>query len=258
VSRPRQASWSALRWAGPPLLCGALLGCSLADYEDRMAAAQERIKRFDDENRFLGEPLEIPTYKVVRTEGENPGEEQVPVGRLFLRAPKAVNKVAENKAQAAPNVPVTFLYQTEQKKKNQPPQVMDPATGVPIAPIEEVDLAFRDIKKPEEIEQFANEIADRFTGDKTSGTRTVSPLGRRPMTFKNVEAIEKIKDGPLRRSVFVYYAGGKAVAIVYHSRGPLDSVAAAIEHSLSTMGFGDDQTSQNLAWFKRSAPRGIK
>jgi hypothetical protein len=55
-----------------------LAGCGVAGYEKQMQDAEVRIRRFDDENRLLGDPLIIPT----------PPKEQ-PIA-LFLRPPKGV------------------------------------------------------------------------------------------------------------------------------------------------------------------------
>jgi hypothetical protein len=56
----------------------ALTGCGVAGYEKQMQEAEVRIQRFDEENRLLGDPLELPAL---------PKELAV---TLFLRPPKGV------------------------------------------------------------------------------------------------------------------------------------------------------------------------
>src|SRR5258708_7608333 len=76
------------RRAGPALLLLAACGCGLGDYEGKMTAAQERLKRFEEEFRLLDGPLSVPTVEVKGS--------RVPVANLFLRPPRGIATQADN------------------------------------------------------------------------------------------------------------------------------------------------------------------
>jgi len=62
-----------------------MMGCGLADYEAKMAAAQAAVKQFDDENKYLEEyPIEWPPDK----EGGKGARE----ADLFFRPPKGIGR----------------------------------------------------------------------------------------------------------------------------------------------------------------------
>jgi hypothetical protein len=86
------------------LLIG-VAGCGLADYQSRMDAQRERVKEFDDANRSLDEPIEIPLLpseklkepkddvKEQRTEEANPAW----LFDFYLRLPKGFGKTPKDK-----------------------------------------------------------------------------------------------------------------------------------------------------------------
>jgi hypothetical protein len=59
------------------------------------------------------------------------------------------------------------------------------------------------------------------------------------------------RENPVRWSVFVHDAGGRAVAVVYQVRGAPEASAAAVEMSLESLGV-DDEAALRTAWGKRS------
>lgn len=81
----------ANRWRS--VLMAALLGvggCGLSDYERHMDAERERVKLYDEENRVLGDAIEVPTEKAKETE-----EKPAWPFEVFLRLPAGVSgKVA--------------------------------------------------------------------------------------------------------------------------------------------------------------------
>ena len=62
------------------LLLAALpaAGCGLADYENKMRETDARLQRFDEENKVLGDPLQLP------------GGDAATPAAVFLRPPKGV------------------------------------------------------------------------------------------------------------------------------------------------------------------------
>jgi hypothetical protein len=70
-------------------LCVALLtsaGCGVADYEKKMQDAEVRVQRIDEENRLLGDPLDVPARS------------GAPAVVVFLRPPKGVPSVPQKDA----------------------------------------------------------------------------------------------------------------------------------------------------------------
>ena len=63
----------------------ALTGCGVAGYEKQMQEAEVHVLRFDDENRLLGPPLDVPAALP-----------KAPTISLYLRPPKGV-KIVSNK-----------------------------------------------------------------------------------------------------------------------------------------------------------------
>jgi hypothetical protein len=93
-----------------PMLLAILLigvtGCGLADYQSRMDAQRERVKEFDDANRALDDPIEIPMLPVEKPkeplkDGINdPGKDEANPAWLFdfyLRLPKGFGKTPKDK-----------------------------------------------------------------------------------------------------------------------------------------------------------------
>jgi hypothetical protein len=65
----------------------ALSGCGLADYEAKMAEEQARVRRIEDENKNLEEPLEIPPPKTEK-------EKEAKLPDFFFRPPKGISRAA--------------------------------------------------------------------------------------------------------------------------------------------------------------------
>jgi hypothetical protein len=63
----------------------ALTGCGVANYEKQMQEAEVRIQRIDEENRLLGDPLNIPTLP------------KTPSVSVFIRPPLGVSPTTSRK-----------------------------------------------------------------------------------------------------------------------------------------------------------------
>jgi hypothetical protein len=80
-------SWSArasLLFSGLVL---AACGCGLGDYEKHMDEEQAFLKEFDDENKALGAPLEMPMKSAKVGKTAMPNDDALPV-KFFLRPPR--------------------------------------------------------------------------------------------------------------------------------------------------------------------------
>src|SRR6266702_4056486 len=64
-----------------------LVGCGLADYEAKMAEEQARVRRIEEENKNLEDPLDIPAPKKENEKDPRPPD-------LFIRPPKGISHTA--------------------------------------------------------------------------------------------------------------------------------------------------------------------
>jgi len=65
----------------------ALSGCGLADYEAKMAEEQARVRRIENENKNLEDPLDIPPPKTEK-------EKEAKLPDFFFRPPKGISRAA--------------------------------------------------------------------------------------------------------------------------------------------------------------------
>jgi hypothetical protein len=71
-----------VRFLGLAAMLLLLPACGLRDYENSMRKTQERVERFNDETKYLDEPVNIPTRKEKDVD--------MPVAQVFFRPPKGV------------------------------------------------------------------------------------------------------------------------------------------------------------------------
>jgi hypothetical protein len=191
-------------------------GCGLADYEKKMAQAEARLQRFEDESRVLDIPLSVPLRPA-----KKPGGKPTAFN-LFLRPPKGINNTAENEKE--PRNRLLFSYRPRGRT----------ATG----PFTLVELAIGDKET-----EFRAEVLGSFSGsgNTTSSVRALRPPGREPLTFETTE----FDDGQHFYSVNFWKNQTNQVAIVYWVASAQKSQATTpIKMSLETFGFGIDAVKQ--------------
>jgi hypothetical protein len=66
------------------LLLLGVPACGLSDYETLMDQAQKRADQFQDEKKYLDEPVKIPTKK------EKENDFELPIAEVFFRPPKGI------------------------------------------------------------------------------------------------------------------------------------------------------------------------
>jgi hypothetical protein len=71
-------------------------GCGLSEYEKRMDQQDLALKRFDEESKALGEPLDSPMLIDVKTSAARP----ILVVEFFLRPPKGTHSKAKDAEEA--------------------------------------------------------------------------------------------------------------------------------------------------------------
>jgi hypothetical protein len=95
------------------LLLGALFlgaaGCGLPDYEQKIDAQRTRVAEFDELNRVLDDPVEMPTLPAPKAAKDS--KEEVPAWppELFLRLPRGFGSAPKEKALGDPSFPM-FRY----------------------------------------------------------------------------------------------------------------------------------------------------
>lgn len=80
--------WTRARRLIVALSLLAVPACGLSDYEARMEETQKREERFREENKYLGEPVKIPSRK------DKEGQE-IALASMFFRPPKGIQSTGE-------------------------------------------------------------------------------------------------------------------------------------------------------------------
>jgi hypothetical protein len=153
-------------------LLGLLLlasGCGVDDYEKKMIEAQHRIARFEEEDRVLGRPLEIPKHT-------DKNDIKRPWANLFFRPPKGISYQPVESGGDNSEVVLRggLLY-------DYLPPPKTTAGG-----IARVELAFGE-QKPEELR---TEVMRRFTSTSNPQSRQRSFRIQGRQTGTNFETIE--------------------------------------------------------------------
>lgn len=255
----------------PFLLIG---GCGLAEYEAQMLDSQQRVERFDEENRLLGTPLQIPTKNV-----PSPGNPKIEVStkliNVTIRPPKGIDPVYnpalwQNKfyqylptptkgpvvpggnikpGQPQPGQPQPGQPQPGQPQPGQPqPNPVNSALQDANSPVEgilEVLLAWDDTDL--ETSKFSEEILKYFTSVSPLPpplVRTVN-IRRRPAFNCDIYDIAEA-DGKIYR-VVIRKQNKSNLAVVYHlASGKLQvaRVSRALDLSVESIFFLPETTAQ--------------
>jgi hypothetical protein len=211
---------------GLGLLC--LAGCGLADYEARMAESQKRLQRTEEENAVLDEPLVMPT--------EVKDGVSLPLGNVFLRPPRGINKDSNNEAREQ------FFYAY-------------PLRPTAAQPFSKMEIAFG----PKNVEQDFGEVMFGYFQrlGKMDRKQPFQPPGR-TLQFDVVE-VELGQDRYV--SVNVPRGIARSMALIYYYKIPANqkgSIQRVIQISLSTFGSDADVLKQQMAYqqgLRWTAPR---
>ncbi len=132
------------------LFLGTVLGCGLADYEDKMKQSQKKLERFDEEVRALDEPIQLPKKKV---KDKDKGEREEPIALIFLRPPRGIQPKASK--------PEGDLYRFPRAPQpGQQPAPTPGATPSASSPFLDVCVVWKSDK--EDPDNFARSILQRF------------------------------------------------------------------------------------------------
>lgn len=222
-------------------------GCGLTDYYDRFDKDQARLAAWDEENRLLAPPVQLPSRKRAA-----PGRQPGPVLEVFLRPPVGIAPT--------PTVEVDdFLYHYARGTAASNPtpgtgQASDPYQGV-----EDVYLAVAVQPEKDKDREFVDEVC-KFFGVPPTRPEEVAPVkpagGGPPLQFYNIgfnltEDAGKLKRGSY--SIFFYFEGAMQVAVVFRVAPGRETTATLnkqFQYSLGTLAVGS-AGSQKLARYGR-------
>jgi len=199
-----------LSWLVPGLLV-AVLGCGLGDYEEKMTEEQQRIDRFDKENKELADgPLELPNVKG----GVQPD--------VFLRPPKGINLRPEERKYS------DRFYRYSKKGSSD---------------FSNVYLGWADKDKAKD---FRTKVLSAFSGREPTSTKMTDPWGREGLTLDTVTGEETTRT----YYIYLYPKDEHKVALIYEvpKQG---KVSEALQASLNTLALDKDAADQRKEGNKR-------
>lgn len=166
------------------LVCAALAGCGVTEYDRQMANEQERLQAMEDEARYLDkESLKWPPafLEARAASGEVP--------QVTLRPPKGIALTAEDK-------PTGVLAQYQGSTGN----------------FQALYLAAKNQKRDE----FLREVMQALGGQPASSLQAVAkqPFGQEPIPFDAYPPIER-GGGKVVHHVYFHSRGNLQVAIVF-------------------------------------------
>ncbi len=207
-------------------------GCGMAEYEEKMKGAQERLKRREIEDRDLGQPADIPTR---RADAKSP---PAPVARLFIRLPKGL-----------------ALPQRGRKDPKDPPERLlytyAPGKAIDASPFIEAGLAFGLLDD--------KDFAGRVMGVMRAATSERKTFAH-PVTVPGRPQVPMIRttfdSGTAACSLNVYRGKTGQIAIVYvWDKAKQQQAGPIVELSLQTLAV-DDDADRALAELSMGGPLG--
>ena len=237
------------RSASVALLAVLLAGCGLAEYEDKMVASQARVQRFDDDNKYLGEPLAVPLRKVKVKQGDDKEVEQdEPVAELFLRPPRGIDPKWDDKDKTQPGL--FYHYKAAETGRGGQPA---PPGDDPAAVGAFTDLYLAIASEPK---KFADRVVGHFppAGPATSRRLDVQPFGRQPLSFEVTDFDAKDKT---HVAVNVLLGNRTNLAVVFKMKNydkNRDALDEARRRCLESLALDQDAAKARLAYTKRKPP----
>jgi hypothetical protein len=202
--------------------CGALGGCGLSDYEEKLAQEQRRMDYIVEEDKVLAGPIELPTRE---------GEDKPP--DVFFRPPRGIRRTPGDDPV---NAPLATYH------KDRPDCLFDAV------------LVYATTKDRED---FWREVFRPFTGvgpsDLVPDPSPPQPFDGRAIPFETVTG----RGTQANCSVYGYHADGAHVAIVYClAPGRTDDGQARTEKrfSLASLVVGPE-AKKRRAYFSGEAPK---
>ena len=208
----------------------ACTGCGVSEYQALMESEQKRIELIDEENKFLGDPVELPFRSAAPA---NP--QDLPKPDVFFRLPKGFATKPEEKPFAE------FFYHFT-RKPNPPRSRVSPAD----APAQENSI--QDVYLAVAFDNKTKEFSDKVfqLNPKVSEMPRISkePPGRAKLEYQMFSGSDAAN--PPSTYLFYFYQNpgqNILIAVVFHL--PKDkeqdaNVSKAINYSLQSLAVGSD------------------
>jgi hypothetical protein len=224
-------------------------GCGLADYEKRMDAQRARLRVVDEENRYLGEMLELPPPDM-------DGVAAVPFD-FFVRLPRGISPtVADKNGSYVIGDQVVYRYPGSAEGTN-----VFLAAAVAAAPDHEKKLKKGEVTPEEFREKFQralgaivketlrpSEKSERVTRPAT--TYTAEKLPSLDFDYFALEDDPALKDAT-HVAVYVHQRGARLLALAFQVPQAVKTEQAAqqgIDLCLRSLDIGDDAPRKRTAF----------
>src|SRR5262245_17216482 len=209
------------RLTGLTLIAAALTAAGCGDYESRMRDQQKRLERFDEENKYLEDALEL--RKV-----EDNKETSAP--EVFVRAPKGISREAEKAALSAGG-PYRYL---KSQSKDGPFVEMHAAVG------------------PATDKDFRENVVKALGGYFREGSEKRG-LSRNPPDREQQIVFDGWENPQTEYKVFFCQQGGIQLALGFlPDKSRAGGSAMALGYCLDTVAFQSDAGKARTAWLRLS------
>jgi hypothetical protein len=248
------------RYSGPVAALGLLLclsGCGLDAYEKKAVAEQERIRRFDEADQVLGNPVDFPAKPVNPVPANFARNEN-----LFFRAPVVISQKPDG-------FPVDgYLYRyartgvpTAAGAPPRRPALPPPAIFGPLSPELEKEGGFREmfigLANDGKVQEFKKRVLTSFQLNTKPAALTVERFGRSPIKYDTWSFTDPAKPSSFYL-IYVTQSERYLVALVFHvgrEKYKNKAVTDTIRYSLESLVLGSDATLVNQNYRQRPPPK---
>jgi hypothetical protein len=219
------------------LLSGA--GCGLSEYEEKMVSEQKRIDYLDNENYYLGEPIQLPPPAAPPA-----GQEPKPTVDVFFRVPSGISKTAD----AKPLGDLLHRYLKVQVQRTYGRAARPADASLPENPFEEVQVAVAGDREHDDFVKTVLAPYERY--EKSNMTLvTKEAFGRHPLKFQTLTCTytdAKTQAG-WAYLIYFYQQQNWHMAFVFvlpKDRATSKDVLKVVDLSLQSLGLGAEAAQQ--------------
>jgi hypothetical protein len=238
------------------LLIGAS-GCGLSDYQNRMDAQRVRVQEFDEGNRLLDDPIDMPKIKF-----QDSQEQAAWPFEVFLRLPKGYSTMPKEKdpynypfpfyrysggSEGATNIFVVAAFiQDPQKDQEQAKYYAKNFPGYVRGALEEFSMKTHKVKHlfPDKVEIKTREV------------KPVTPYPDPKIVFKSSqytdESNKQLKDHSVFEVFFREQANKQVCIVVQRPARPANAaeLSKSIEACLGSLDISSDANAKRYAYKK--------
>jgi hypothetical protein len=225
-------------------ILSGIAGCGLSEYQAKMASEQKRIELVDEENKFLGDPLEFPFRNAAPASPQDP-----PKPDVFLRLPKGFSSKPDDK-------PVGDFYYHFGRVSTPHTSRYSPSSGTQENFFQDAYVAVAFDNKTDE---FSKKVFQPFGSSQwTEMNRVVKDLpGRTKLEYQAFSASDAANP-PSTYYCYFYQGPNILVAVIF--RVPKDqaqaaSVSKGIDYCLQSLAVGMEAGQQRQRFGGQTKPK---